>query len=117
MNRRQLIAVALILGVALGELSARVLFVGSWASLIIWGVAGVLVGYRTTDMRTARAVGSVYGFVLVAAFILFGYGGAMTVHGWTGAGILALIFGAIGALCGMLSAVVGNILKSKLINK
>ena len=112
MNRRSLLCLAVILGLGLGELSARVLFVGSWYSLVVWGIAGMLVGYRALDRGAVRYAGLLYGFTLVAMFILAGYGGAMTVKGWVGAGILALIFGALGALGGWVSAVVGNLLKN-----
>ena len=39
------IVVSIIIGALLGVIGARYLFVGSWLSLIPWGIAGLLIGY------------------------------------------------------------------------
>jgi len=39
------IVVSILVGALLGVIGARYLFVGSWLSLIPWGIAGLLIGY------------------------------------------------------------------------
>jgi hypothetical protein len=70
----QLIA-SLVLGVLLGILGGRFLFVGSWLSLIPWTLGGLLLGYWAGRKRWA-SVGAAYGFALLYAFMVAGYSGA-----------------------------------------
>ena len=67
--------VAIALGVMLGFLGSRLLFLG-WATLIPWGIAGLVVGAISQDRRQALAGGAAYGFVLGFTFTAAGYGGA-----------------------------------------
>ena len=73
MARRSGAAIAL--GVMLGFLGSRLLFLG-WATLIPWGIAGLVVGAISQDRRQALAGGAAYGFVLGFTFTAAGYGGA-----------------------------------------
>ena len=63
------------LGVALGLLGSRLLFLG-WATLIPWGVAALVVGGISKDWRQALVGGAAYGFALGFTFTAAGYGGA-----------------------------------------
>jgi hypothetical protein len=62
-------------GIVLGVLASQMLFLGV-ATLIPWGVAGLVVGAICRDWRQAVAAGAAYGFVLDFSFIAFDYNGA-----------------------------------------
>lgn len=96
--------IAVCLGAGLGVVGARVLFVGSWLTLIPWGVAGGSVGVSSPRAGTASVAGAVYGFALSMAFMTGGYqGSASLVSRLPLFGILGLV----GAVCGLTSAMVG----------
>ena len=98
---------AISMGAALGFIGARVLFVGSWLSLIPWGVAGVGIGASAADVSTASLTGAVYGFALTMAFMIAGYtGSASLLSRLPFFGLLAVV----GALCGLTSSIVGALI-------
>ena len=91
------ILLSALIGTVLGYLGARVLFVGSYLSLIPWGIAGFILGWWSQTYRTAGMNGAVYGFVLAFFFMLVGYEGSSPV--WTRIPFFALL-GLVGAVCG-----------------
>ncbi len=103
---RQGLVVAILVGAILGVLGARVLFVNSALSLVPWSVAGLALGavYAGDRWRT-RVVGAAYGFALAYAFMVASYDGTSAVASKL---LPFLPFGAFGAICGTLLAVVGS---------
>ena len=74
-----------------------------WWTLVPWGLAAVALGYRA-NRATAVVAGALYGFVLCFVFTLATYGGAAPaitrVPFFT-------VLGLVGALCGVLLALLG----------
>jgi hypothetical protein len=103
--------IAGILGILLGILGASVLFVGSYLSLLPWGLVGVVFGYLSSSYKKAILNGIVYGFLLVVAFMISGYRGTNPI-------IAVLVFfgilGLVGAVCGLVLGLIGHFLKEKI---
>jgi len=95
-------AYATALGLLLGWAAAHILSL-QWWTLVPWGLAAVALGYRA-NRATAVVAGALYGFVLCFAFTLATYGGATPaitrVPFFT-------VLGLVGALCGLLLALLG----------
>ncbi len=93
------------LGLLLGWAAAHVLSI-QWWTLVPWGLAAVALGYRA-NRATAVVAGALYGFVLCFVFTLATYGGAAPaitrVPFFT-------VLGVVGALCGLLLALLGALL-------
>jgi len=102
MGRRFALAIAI--GVALGVVGARLLFVGSWLSLVPWGVAGFLFGVWSRLWWSATLVGAVYGFALAFSFMMAGYRGSLSVA--TRVAPFAVV-GLVGAVGGLTTALIG----------
>lgn len=96
-------AVAVVAGAVLGLVGARYLFVGSWLSLIPWGIAGLALG-AWCKPRESVGVGAAYGFSIVFVFMVTGYGGSAPLVGRVPAfaliGLIGSVFGIALALCG-----------------
>ena len=101
---------AMIVGALLGLIGARYLFVGSALSLILWGIAGFLIGYWSDTRRQSILNGGLYGFVLSFVFLLSGYTGSEPVN--SRFPFFALL-GLFGAICGLIWGWIGFFLKSK----
>ncbi len=96
---------AVIIGSALGVIGAKVLFVGSGLSLLVWGAAGLAIGWMlAVSAREAAGLGASYGFALAFVFMLAGYNGADPVAGKFG---FFAVLGIVGAICGLAAALVG----------
>jgi hypothetical protein len=96
---------AALAGIVLGVIGSRYLFVGSFLSLIPWGIAGLLLGFWTHRPREAVAVGGLYGFLLAFVFMLAGYQGeAPLISRFP---FFALL-GLVGAVCGIVLVVHQN---------
>ena len=95
--------VAIAVGVGLGLLGARYLFVGSGLSLIPWTIIGLALGAWCTR-REATGVGAVYGFSLAFVFMTAGYTGSESLVGRMPTFAL---FGLFGAVCGLVLAALG----------
>lgn len=98
-------------GIALGVVASRYLLVGSWLSLVPWGMVGLLFGWWCHGYRDGIRVGAVYGFLLAFSFMIAGYQGAATL-------LSRLPFfaalGLFGALCGVALGVVGAFARREL---
>ena len=99
------LASAVALGLLLGWAAAHVLSL-QWWTLVPWGLVAAALGYRATR-TTAVAAGSIYGFVLCFVFTLATYGGAAPAI--TRVPFVTAL-GLVGALCGLLVALVGAFL-------
>jgi hypothetical protein len=89
--------VAILAGSLLGLAGSRYLFVGSWLSLIPWGIVGLVLGYWSGNGR-AMVNGAVFGFFLAFMFMVFGYTGTAPLVNHLP--FFALL-GLIGAACGL----------------
>ena len=100
--RHDLLTAAVILGlvfvgVLLGLLAARFLFVGSSLSLLVWAAVAVGVGGAAPSLRAAIGSGAILGFTTVWSFIGFGYQGARPIVEEAIPFTLIAVLGAIGA--------------------
>jgi hypothetical protein len=97
------LAGAAALGVVLGFLASRMLFLQG-ATLIPWAVAAVVVGSISRDRRQALASGAAYGFALGFSFIAFDYSGAdpllAKIPFFAILGVVSAVFGAALSLAG-----------------
>lgn len=96
-------AAAAALGLVLGFLGSRMLFLQS-ATLIPWAVAAIVVGAISRDRRQALVSGAAYGFALGVSFIAFDYGGADPILGkvpfFAALGVVSAIFGSALSVAG-----------------
>jgi hypothetical protein len=106
---RKLIVVGLV-GIAFGIIGSRYLLVGSFLSLIPWGIAGLIFGFWCRSYREAFTVGGVYGFLLAFTFMLAGYQGSAPVL--TRLPFFALL-GIVGAICGIGLGLAGSFFHRK----
>ena len=70
-----ILIVAVVVGVVVGWLCARVVFVGSAIALVPWAILGMLIGWFSPGWLFASIAGAVYGFALADAFLIAGYDG------------------------------------------
>jgi hypothetical protein len=71
-----LLLVSAVVGVACGLASLSPLLAGQWANLIVWALAGLLLGLFARSGRDALWGGLVYGLLLSVTFLLAGFQGA-----------------------------------------
>ncbi len=100
--------VSIVVGAVLGVIGSRYLFVGSWLSLIPWGIVGLALG-MWGERRQAMIDGAAYGFVLAFVFMLSGYSGTASI-----ASRLPFFaaLGVVGAICGFVLGLVGSLGKT-----
>ena len=96
--------VATLVGVVLGVIGARVLFVGSGLSLIPWSIVGMALGAWCSSLGETLSVGAVFGFVLAFVFMVAGYAGAAPlltrVLPFAALGVVGAVFGMVVGLVG-----------------
>jgi hypothetical protein len=97
-------------GIALGIIGSRYLFVGSYLSLIPWGIIGLLIGLWCQTYPEAVWSGAVYGFLLAFSFMLAGYQGSAAIL--TRLPFFAIL-GLVGAACGIGLGVIGSFIHRK----
>lgn len=105
MNKYLLVVSALI-GVLLGIIGSRFLFVGSALSLIPWGIVGLLLGWFSKNRKKAKINGIIYGFFLCFSFMIAGYSGSAPLL--TRMPFFAVL-GLFGSVCGLILAIIGNL--------
>jgi hypothetical protein len=104
------VIVSILAGGILGLIGARYLFVGSWLSLIPWGIVGLLIGYWS-QKREWLVNGICYGFTITFVLMVTGYAG--------NASLISRIpffamLGLIGGLCGLVLGLMGFEIKQRL---
>jgi hypothetical protein len=105
------IVVAIAAGAVLGVVGSRVLFVGSWLSLIPWTIAGLALGAWCGRWESVR-VGAVFGFSVSFVFMVSGYSGSAPLLGRLPAFAVLGVFGAVcGIVLGLLGSLIGSGLK------
>jgi hypothetical protein len=102
--------VAIVVGSALGVIGSRVLFVGSWLSLVPWTIVGLALGAWCVGREWAW-VGALYGFFISFVFMVSGYAGTASV-------VSRLPFfaalGVFGAVCGLILGFLGSMARRAL---
>ena len=91
-------------GIVLGIIGARYIFVNSPLSLIPWGIVGLVIGYCSSNTKKSLGLGAVYGFLLAYSFMLASYNGAEPIATRL---LPFVIFGVVGAACGGTLAIIG----------
>jgi hypothetical protein len=96
-------AKSIIVSVAIGGLIG---YVGGPAFVLIpWTVVGLVIGYLCNSRKATLVHGAAYGFVLAYVFMISGYSGQAAL----GTKILPfIVFGIVGAFCGVVLAVIGQ---------
>ena len=105
--------VSILAGGFLGWIGARVLFVGSWLSLIPWGIVGLLLGYWSGKPEWL-VNGCCYGFAEVFVFMIAGYAGSAPLISRLP---FFAILGLFGAFCGLTLAWLGFMAKKQVIRR
>ena len=103
------VVVSIFSGAILGVIGARYLFVGSWLSLIPWGIAGLLIGFWS-QKRQWLVNGICYGFTICFAFMIAGYSGSAALI--SRLPFFALI-GLFGGMCGLFLGWAGFVIKRR----
>ena len=104
-NKSMKLMISIIIGIILGVIGSRYLFVGSALSLIPWGIVGVLLGWWSTNRKEAIVNGSAYGFLLAFSFMFAGYQGSAPIVSHIP---FFAILGLVAAICGTILSVIGN---------
>ncbi|SRR5258708_39135816 len=105
---------SIIIGIVLGVIGARFLFVGSSMSLIPWGLIGVILGWWSKNAQEALINGIFYGFFLAFSFMAAVYQGNVPIV--TRIPFFATL-GLVGAVCGLILSLLGNWIKRIRLNK
>jgi hypothetical protein len=103
-------AIAAIVGLVLGIVGARYVFVGSWLNLVLWAIAGLGIGMWSTK-NESMVNGVAYGFVLSFVFMLAGYTGKASLVSRVP---FFAVLGVFGGVCGLTLGLLGFSLKTKM---
>lgn len=110
--RRMIVAGAI--GGLLGLIGSRILFVGSFLSLVPWGLIGLASGIYAKTRKDAIVTGAVYGFLLTFIFMVTGYNGRDALATKI---LLFAVFGVFGAFCGTVLGIAGYFIRVNLKSK
>jgi hypothetical protein len=100
-------------GSILGYIGSRVLFVGSWLSLIPWAIVGLAIGYWS-QKREAIINGGCYGFALAFVFMIAGYtGSASLISRLLFFAILGIFGGLYGLILGMFGSAIHGLVNNR----
>ncbi len=113
MRPQRLTIVAAAVGLVLGLGTAQWVLVGSWASLIPWALAGLIVGVAAPDATGAARAGAVYGAVLVVSFVVGGRSGDFSQQ-WLTFVPFTTVLAAIGIGCGCILSSLGRRARTRL---
>ncbi len=99
-------------GVACGVISNHSLLAGSWANLLFWAAAGIILGWFAVGRKQILSAGVLYGLFLTLTFLLSGFRGTSDKL----AGFLVLTAGlvGVGAVCGLACVFIGSWLRQRL---
>jgi hypothetical protein len=92
-------------GVAGGLVSQASFLAGQWLNLVVWAVAGLLLGLFARGRRQIVGAGVVYGVALSVVFLLAGFHG--TPDKLPGFLLLTAALCVVGALGGLATVAVG----------
>jgi hypothetical protein len=95
-------------GIVVGFIAAHFQF-SLITNLLLWGLGGMSIGYFGRSVKEVIQTGAVYGFFLTPTFLLLSFGASFSKFFSLIALLLALA--VIGMIGGVISTVVGNLLK------
>ena len=97
--------VATLLGLTLGGVVSKYLFVASYLNLVLWGAVGIAIGWWSDSKKYALRNSGIYGFVLSFAFMFVGYHGSAPI-------VIRIPFfvalGLLGLICGVVLGFIGG---------
>lgn len=102
--------VAGLVGVILGGVVSKYLFVGSYLNLIPWGIVGIGFGWWSDSKKHAIRNAGVYGFVLSFVFMFIGYQGSAPIISRIP---FFAVLGLVGLVCGSLLGLIGSFISHK----
>ena len=95
-QRVLIVAGSALVGIGLGALSGRILFGGTAWNMIPWAIAALAIGVVARELRTALLASALYGYLLVAVFLLVANAGSAPV--WQRI-LFAAALGLVGPVC------------------
>jgi|SRR5579859_1052039 len=95
-----------VVGIACGLASNTSWLAGKWANLIVWAVAGIVLGLFVAGGRQFVWTGVVFGFLMSVSFLISGFGG--TPDKLPAFLLLTLVLSVFGALGGLLAVFIGS---------
>ncbi|SRR5258706_8139816 len=101
--------IAGVVGIACGLVSHTFLLEGQWFNLVVWGIAGIVLGVFAQGRRQFVGVGIVYGVFLSVTFLLSGFQGSP--GNLPGFLVLTLLLSVVGALGGLVTVFIGSWLR------
>ena len=104
-----IVLIAAVVGIVCGLVSLSSLLAGQWASLIVWGLAGVVLGWFTAGRRLIVWTGVVFGVCLTLTFLLGGFRGSP--DRLPGFLVLTLGLSVVGAIAGLVTVYIGSRLR------
>ncbi len=104
MSDRMYLFLAVLAGLITGFFTIHSIFEHSWTSIFLWIAVGLTVVYFSPNRRAAIWAGALFGFFDIATWLMTGFQGESSQL--TGIISLSVLFGALGAACGALGAII-----------
>ena len=111
MKRYTAAIIAGVVGIACGLVSHTYLLEGKWFNLIVWAIAGIVLGLFVLGRRQIVVVGVVYGIFLSVTFLLSDFQG--TPGNLPGFLVLTLLLSVVGAVAGVVTVFIGSWLRAR----
>lgn len=111
MKLKNIFLISALTGIAIGLLSTYPITLGPLPSFILWGTAGVALGFFMDERRTIIYSGILYGVFLSIVFLFSRFGGSTDKI--TSYALFAAVLSIIGAISGIVTIFVGLRLKQK----
>jgi hypothetical protein len=108
--------VKILIIIAAGALLAAIsnYFITGWYNIIPWAIAALLVGWLSETRRKSILNGAVFGYVLFLVYIWQGYSGKTDAGSMLKFVAFDAGFSLVGAVAGVVGAVVGSWIKGKI---
>jgi hypothetical protein len=101
--------VSALVGIVCGLASNSRLLAGQWANLVVWGIAGIVLGLFASGRRVIVWAGILFGFFLSISFLILGFQGSS--DKLPAFLVLTLGLSVIGAVGGLVTVFVGSRLR------
>jgi hypothetical protein len=98
-------------GVAVGIVTWY--FMYGWYDVFPWAVAALIIGYTGKNRRESIINGAIFGYLLFLVYIYLGYRGKTDMASFFKFILFDVIFSLVGAICAVVGAYLGNLLKKK----
>ena len=111
MGYKKIYCIAALVGIICGAISNVPPLRGMWGNLILWGFAGMALGFFVRERNKIAWSGLLYGFFMSIAFLASGFGG--TSDKILGFALFSFALSIIGAFGGYIAVRLGNFLRSR----